>query len=749
MFPLNVNAWICLAGRLLIGIGAFAAASAAQDPLQEFTAIAERLEQSNALFVGGSREQDLRRRLATIPAGAPAAVEARVRLARELLRTGDETRALAQMQTALAAEADLWERGGPGFAVTDSTRRKARQQRLLFEALLAAVRLGERRNCVGNPTLAACLLPIVDEGVHAQPQPALQAMEFARQYLRLAPDDARGIWFLNLAAMQAGVWPEQVDPPLRLAAHRLAPAGSVGRFRDIAPAIGADTFDLAGGHVVDDFDGDGLFDIITSSMDPRRSLTFLRNGGDGTFVNATAGSGLDRQLGGLNLIHGDSNEDGRLDLFVLRGGWLQNRGRIRNSLLRNRGDGTFADVTHAAGLAEPALPTQAAAWADFDGDGDLDLAIGNEGERRDRSMHVFSDNLFRNDGDGRFVDVAAEVGMTRRIYAKGLAWGDIEGDGDADLYVSGVGPNLLYRNDGDTFVEVASARGVDGPDGRSFACWFFDVDNDGDLDLFVAGYEAGVEDIAADLMGRAVPDHLWPRLYRNDGGEFVDITQAAGLGRPSLPMGANFGDIDEDGHLDIYLGTGAPSFEAQMPNVLYHNQGDGSFVEATYDANVGHLQKGHGVSFADLDRDGDTDLAVQMGGFYPADRFANAMFDNPGHRRRWLAVQVVGTASARTAVGARLHVRVEQDGQPRDLYRWVGSGGSFGGSPLEQFFGLDQATRILFLEVDWPAGTRQRVTSIPLDSVVRLVEGQADVTILDVPRQTWATETPSRSAHRH
>ena len=146
------------------------------------------------------------------------------------------------------------------------------------------------------------------------------------------------------------------------------------------------------------------------------------------------------------------------------------QGHIRNSLLHNNGDGTFTDVTAAAGLAEPALPTQTGVWADYDLDGDLDLYVGNEGKRSQEESVLYADNLFRNNGDGTFTDVAVEAGVTNDRYTKGAVWGDYDGDGDPDLYVSNIGLNRLYRNNGDgTFTDVAPALGVTRPAGRSFA----------------------------------------------------------------------------------------------------------------------------------------------------------------------------------------------------------------------------------------------------------------------------------------
>jgi hypothetical protein len=717
------------------------ALDAPTEPLDEFLAVAQRLEDEDALFVGGSREETLRQRLQGVPAGDGRIVESHVLLGRELLRLGDPAAALRQMRQALAQEGALWQAGtAPGFGAADSKRSVERRKKLLFQLVLAAIRLGEQVNCIDNHGPASCILPIRGSGVHSDGTGARAAMQYALDYLRLAPDDLKGVWFLNLAAMQAGRYPDGVPRDWRIEPDRFAAPSTVGGFRDIAVGLGVSTFDLAGGSVVDDIDNDGYFDIVTSSMDPRKSLTYLHNEADGSFADRTLGSGLEGQLGGLNLIHTDYDDDGRVDLFVLRGGWLQALGGIRNSLLHNTGDGTFVDVTYAAGLAEPAHPTQTGAWADFDGDGDLDLFVGNEGEQQGSHMELFADNLFRNEADGSFVDVALEAGVTNNRYAKGSAWGDFDADGDADLYVSNVGPNRLYQNDGSgRFADVAPRLGVTEPAKRSFATWFFDYDNDGDLDLFVVSYLAKVEDIAADVLGRETAAQLWPRLYRNDGGTFAEVTAAAGLDHPSLPMGANFGDIDEDGFLDIYLGTGSPSFESQMPNLMYRNQGDGTFADVTYAAGFGHLQKGHGISFADFDRDGDDDVALQTGGFYPGDRFRNALFDNPGHGHHWLGLKLVGTESNRAAVGTRIHLRVATDEGERSIFRWVGTGGSFGGSPLEQFIGLGQALRIVIVEVEWPAsGRRQRFTDVPMDTTVRIVEGEASLQIVAHTPLTWA-----------
>ena len=168
---------------------------------------------------------------------------------------------------------------------------------------------------------------------------------------------------------------------------------------------------------MDDFDKDGFFDIAVTTLNPCESMQLFRNNGNGSFSDVTAQPGLSKQLGGLNLNHVDYNNNGWLDLFVLRGGWDV---PMRNSLLRNNGDGTFTDVTDKAGLARPATATQAAAWADFDNDGYIDVFVGNENAPC---------QLFRNKGDGTFEDVAHRAGVDQVRFTKGVVAGDYDNDG--------------------------------------------------------------------------------------------------------------------------------------------------------------------------------------------------------------------------------------------------------------------------------------------------------------------------------
>ena len=335
----------------------------------------------------------------------------------------------------------------------------------------------------------------------------------------------------------------------------------------------------------------------------------------------------------------------------------------------------------AAGLAEPAYPTQAAAWGTLITTvTSISLLVMSREWGLKNPSGDFPSQLFRNNNDGTFTDIAAEAGVTNDRYCKGVTAGDYDNDGDLDIYVSNGGKNRLYRNNADsTFTDVAPSLWLTAPEGRSFASWFFDYDNDGWLDLFVAGYSATPSDLLADYR-RQKHNAILPCLYHNQGdGKFRNRTIEAGLAHPYLPMGANFGDIDHDGFLDICLATGDPDFETLMPNVMLRNDRGVRFRDVTVASGFGHLQKGHGVAFADFDHDGDQDIYNQLGGFYLGDAYHNALFVNPGGSHHYVVIELVGTQSNRQGVGARIAVEV-QGGTHNVFHRAVGSVSSFGGS---------------------------------------------------------------------
>jgi hypothetical protein len=602
-----------------------------------------------------------------------------------------------------------------------------------FHLGVASLRRGESENCCAAPAPESCIVPIRGAGVHVRRDGSERAAQCFVEVLRNTPRDdywhhaAR--WLLNVAHMTLGTFPDGVPAEHRLPAAAFAPEADFPRLTDVAHTVGLDTNGTAGGVAIDDFDGDEYLDVVVSDWAPRGQLRFFHNERDGTWADRTAAAGLTGITGGLNLRHADHDGDGDLDVLVLRGGWWLEHGALPCSLLQNDGHGHFTDVTFAAGLGDRLEPTQTAGFADHDLDGDLDLCIGGECSERVRC----GNHLYRNDG-GRFTDVTAAAGVANDRYCKAVVWGDCDNDRWPDLYVSNLGgDNRLYRNRGDgTFEDIAPRAGVTRPT-NSFAAWFWDCDDDGALDLFAGNYDTGVAHLCSHLVGGTLP-FATARWYRGDGhGGFADVTTELGFTAPAMPMGCNFGDLDGDGWLDCYLGTGDPQYGSLMPNVFLRNERGRRLRDLTMASGLGHLQKGHGVAFADLDHDGDVDLFEVLGGAYPGDAFRNALFANPGCGNHWLTVRVVGTDSVRCALGARVHVTVREGGTRRTIHREITSGGSFGGNPLRQTIGLGRADAIERVEVFWPrTGRTQRLDGVPLDTAIRVVEGDPHWHRLDV-----------------
>src|SRR5260370_9542778 len=172
-------------------------------------------------------------------------------------------------------------------------------------------------------------------------------------------------------------------------------------------------------------------------------------------------------------------------------------------------------------------------------------------------------------------------------------------------------------------------------------------------------------------------------------------------------MGSNFGDCDNDGFLDLYLGTGDPDLSTLVPNRMFKNVAGRRFAEITASSGTGNLQKGHGVSCADWDNDGDVDIFIEMGGAIPGDRYHNMLYQNPGQGNHWLTVKLVGKKTNRAAIGARIKVVTAAE-KPLTVHRHVSSGSSFGANPLQQTIGLAQAERVALLKIHWPtSGTTQ------------------------------------------
>ncbi len=603
--------------------------------------------------------------------------------------------------------------------------------RVIFNLGFAYMRWGETQNCALGNNADSCLLPIRGDGVHRLPEGSRKAIEYFQKTLTRVKKNTPGylsaLWLLNIAYMTVGEYPEGVPAGYRIPPESFASDEPFPRFPNVARRAGVDTFSLSGGAVAEDFNYDGYLDLLVSIYDPGGQVHLFLNEQDGAFTDRTAEAGLTGILGGLNMVQADYDDDGDVDVLMLRGAWMGKAGRHPKSLLRNNGDGTFTDVALDVGLGEVHVPSQTASWADFDNDGDLDLYVGVESS----SDLKAASQLFVNRGDGRFEERASSAGVENHRLTKGVVFGDYDGDRFPDIYVSNVdAENRLYHNDRDgTFTDVAPSLGTARPV-ESFPVWFWDHNNDGILDIYVPAYDARIEDLAASYLGlETVAERAC--LYEGDGrGGFREVARERNLDRPSAPMGANFGDLDGDGYLDFYLGTGYPPYFALMPNLMYWNRGGKRFADVTTSGGFGNLQKGHAIVFADLDRDGDQDVFEEMGGALAGDRFHDSLYSNPGFGNRWIAVELTGVQSNRSAIGTRIRVQVSEEGRRRSIYKHVNSGGSFGANPLEQTIGLGKAERIELLEVYWPTSNfTQTVGDVPMERSVHVREGSDRVVV--------------------
>ena len=418
-----------------------------------------------------------------------------------------------------------------------------------------------------------------------------------------------------------------------------------------------------------DYDGDGDLDLYVAN-DGSANLLFW-NDGLGQFTEDTGGDIADAGHG-LAVSWGDYDNDGDPDLYLAR---LTGE----NLLFRNEGSGSFTDVT-APPLGVTAM-SRSAPWVDYDNDGHLDLYVVNESGG--------SNVLLRNMGDGTFVDATSSP-LDHSGVGNCVAWGDYDNDGDPDAYLANWGqPNVLFRNDGGgSFADVTSAP-LDDAGKATSVCWG-DSDNDGDLDLYVCNAQSA------------------NRLFRNDsGGVFTDVTSGP-LGSTDKGIGASWSDFDNDGDLDLYIANYG------VANLLLVNDGGGVFSDGTVFP-LDDPGYGGGVTWGDYDGDGDTDLYVGNGGS------ANLLLENRASLgNHWLHLELEGTMSNRSAIGARARVVAGGVSQIREISG--GSGYASQASPAIEF-GLGGSTLVDTVQVAWPSGVTTVLTNVAADQVLLVNEG--------------------------
>jgi hypothetical protein len=618
--------------------------------------------------------------------------------------------------------------------------RRGESEERLFWLALSYLRLAEAQNCLeslegghagrvgphfGHDPASYCSLPI--RRAHDRQEPSRSAASVLERLLDRYGDGSDGRlyrWLLNFSYMTVGGYPAEVPPRWRVRtaftesfygaeAERRRQEFAWLRFRESARELGVESFGTGRGVAVEDFDGDGDLDLIATGS--FGGVRYYLNEGGVRFTEATAGSGLETVRQPLTVSPADYDGDGRMDLFV-----VCPYDRFR--LFRNLGGGSFVDVTRESGLLD-AVPAGAlatswiSAWGDVDNDGDLDLLVTHWAFRvpfvhglpaRER----IDTKLFVQDG-GRFRDATGDFGLAERVRDRhliGAAFGDFDGDGFLDLYLTGPlpGTSVLLRNVEGRRFERSPALAWDDP---GFVAAFLDVDHDGRLDLF----HAGTTD-ARTAVSRAV--FAAPRSELRSGSNVLLLQGADGRFTPREDlfegglamgaMGASYGDLDNDGCFDFYLGTGNPEPWFILPNLMFLGEERGGRCTGRL-RNVsmlngfGNVQKGHGIAFFDFDGDGDQDVYSSLGGMWPADPWFSQMFVNESETgNAWVKLRLRGRRSNRFGLGSRIEVRaVAGDGTPIVRTYHVDGKTGFGAGPYLAHVGLGRAVRIDEVQVSW------------------------------------------------
>lgn len=515
--------------------------------------------------------------------------------------------------------------------------------------------------------------------------------------------------------------------------------GSSADSKRLIPPLSA-----SGGVGLLDYDGDGWLDVYCVQGGPfppdaspgSGGDRLFRNRGNGTFEDATKRSGLAAYVRGYGhgVAVGDFDGDGRPDLFVTR--WRA------YALYRNKGDGTFEDATHAAGLGGDRDWPTSAAFADFDGDGDLDLYVchylrWDENDHRTcvdpddpakyqctpLAFESLPDHLFRNDG-GRFVDVTAEAGIIDRDgRGLGVVAADLDQDGKVDIFVANdMSANYLFHNlGGFRFEETAVTAGV-AANGQG-------------------GYQAGMGVACGDLDGDERPDLVVTNYYGESttlfqnlgGGVFTDHSAAAGLAAPSryrLGFGVGVPDVNNDGRLDLltangHIHDGRPQFPFAMPLQLFLGTDGGRLVDVTSRAGPPFRLEllARGLAVGDLDNDGRIDaLAVAQNDSLV---FLHNATERSGH---FITLKLEGHPSNRDAVGATVTLRAGD--QTHRAWR-LGGGSYQSASDPRVHFGINDARQVEQVEIRWPSGRVEKLGPLQADTGYRVREGEGQAKPLE------------------
>lgn len=599
------------------------------------------------------------------------------------------------------------------------------------------INLNNNINPLGDPALRQAMTTLPITAYHHDPSSTRHAIKLFEILLKRSPDDSLLIWLMNYCYMSLGEFPNGVPERYRL--ETAFTDSFYGETREDATAthadlvffdrgheLGVDTFNAGKGAAVEDFDGDGDLDIITGgNFDPIR---FYANQEGTGFVDRTSEVGLD----GIGQVHimtaADFDNDGWMDIFV-------GRPFPHYLLLHNRGDGTFEDVTTASGLLDGWLEnevsfTWGSAWGDIDNDGDLDLFIARWGMKIPFLGGLLAQpyrhsHLFINDG-GHFTEQTYELGIADYVKDRviiGVAFGDYNNDGFIDLFLSGLVPrtSFLLRNlSGEGFVAVERHE-------SGFMTAFVDLDHDGQLEIFQGGFTDGRTSAESAVFAETASNlgSYSAILWRSPEGIFVrDANYFGGNAFPIPTMGSSYGDLDNDGCIDFYLGTGNPEGWTMVPNLMFLGlrkgyQCLGQAENIAMLNGFGTIQKGHGIVFFDFDNDGDQDIFSSLGGMWPGDRWPNQFFVNESDTgNSWVKIRLRGRQTNRFGLGARIMVTaVSQEGITFVRTYTMDNKTGFGSAPYLAHIGLLDAVSIQDVEVYWPASGCRVLYSAQLNTL--------------------------------
>ena len=493
-----------------------------------------------------------------------------------------------------------------------------------------------------------------------------------------------------------------------------------------------------------DYDGDGLIDVYFPNGAPLPGARYdklpqhalYRNLGDWRFLEVTDQAGVPATAFGLGITIGDYDADGWPDIY------LNNFGP--GILFHNNGDGTYHDVTQAAGVAVGSRVGAGVCFLDVDGDGLLDLYVGNY-IHLDLSKHVprtsdghpsypspkeyepLPDTLYRNNGDGTFADISQPSGIARHAgRSMGMVCADADSDGDTDVFVlNDVQQSFFFQNDGHgQFEEIGLQNGVAvGGSGEPMANMGVDCgdyDNDGCLDFYSTNYQT-----------------QWPMLLRNLGlGQFEDVTRMTGAGDGCYPLvnwGCGLVDFDNDSRRDIFIGNGHIEDNIDQRdattcyrcrNIVLRNDASGKFVNVSQPSGLDALppHSARGVAFDDLDNDGDVDVVVLNSRERPT-LLRNRDREQRGENH-WLQLRLLGVRTNRDGVGARVRVTCGDFVLLDEVHSGRGYQ-SHWGSRLQ--FGLGRHDHVDRVEVRWIGGGVDVWNGLPADRLLTLVEGTGSV----------------------